>query len=80
VLVLHYGLDGAGETTHKQIANLLGVTRQRVGQLHTQALLQLADPATSSALRQHRGRNRRQDVQSYLARRRAWQRSARSGR
>jgi RNA polymerase sigma factor (sigma-70 family) len=80
VMVLHYGLDGADATTHKQIGQLLGVTRQRVGQLHAKALLQLADPATSSVLRQHRGRNRRQDIQAYLARRRAWQRSERSGR
>jgi RNA polymerase sigma factor (sigma-70 family) len=80
VIVLHYGLDGAGETTHKQIGHLLGVSRQRVGQLHAEALLHLADPATSSALRQQVGRNRRQDVQAYLARRRAWQRRGRSTR
>ncbi len=80
VIVLYYGLDGAWRVTFRQIGQELGVTRQRVQQLHIEALLWLADPVSSSALRRQAGRNGRRDIHAFLARRRAWQRQGRSGR
>jgi RNA polymerase sigma factor (sigma-70 family) len=80
VMVQHYGLDGAWEVTFRQIGWEQGVTRQRVQQLHVEALLWLADPVPSAALRRHVQRNGRRDLQAFLARRRAWQRRGRFGR
>jgi hypothetical protein len=55
----------------------LRVTRQRVQQLHTEAILWLAHPAYSLKLRQLVGRNTVADYQAYHARVRAWQRASR---
>jgi RNA polymerase sigma factor (sigma-70 family) len=79
VVVLRYGLDGRTAATFPEIGRTLGVTKQRAHQLHTDALLHLADPAFSAPLRSHLGRNTRTDYQSFLARRRAWQRMRRGG-
>jgi RNA polymerase sigma factor (sigma-70 family) len=78
VIQQHYGLDGAEAMTFRQIGRQLGVSKQRVQQLHVEALLRLADPATATPLRRQLGRNEIQDYQVYLARRRAWQRRGRS--
>ena len=80
VICRRYGLDGMGEATFREIGEQLGVTKQRAEQLHTEALLRLADPATSTVLRRQVGRNAVADYRAYLARRRAWQRRGRSGR
>lgn len=80
VIRRRYGLDGTGEATFREIGQALGVTKQRAVQLHAEALLHLADPATSTTLRRQMGRNGVRDYQAYLARRRAWQRRGRSGR
>jgi DNA-directed RNA polymerase sigma subunit (sigma70/sigma32) len=77
VIIWRYGLDGRGEATFGEIGAELGVTRQRAEQLHQQALLCLADPARSTALRRQMGRNTVADYRAYLARRRAWQRRGR---
>lgn len=80
VIVAHYGLNDQDAQCFPQIARTLGVTRQRVQQLHVEALLWLADPARSVRLRQRLERNRQRDYRRFLARRRAWQRARRSGR
>jgi RNA polymerase sigma factor (sigma-70 family) len=80
VIVAHYGLCGHDPQSFPQIAGTLGVTRQRVQQLHVEALLWLADPAHSARLRQRLERNTQHEYRLFLARRRAWQRSRRSGR
>ncbi|MFQ6134019.1 MAG: sigma-70 family RNA polymerase sigma factor [Armatimonadota bacterium] len=80
VMILRYGLDGGAEWTYPEISHLLGVTRQRVQQLHTEAILHLADPVHSVALRRHLGRNTVADYQAFVARRRAWQRASRRRR
>jgi RNA polymerase sigma factor (sigma-70 family) len=80
VVRAHYGLDGCAPETFGAIGARLGVTRQRVQQLHVEALLWLADPAHSLSLRQRRERNTVSDYRSYLARRRAWQRRGRGKR
>jgi len=80
VIRRRYGLDNVGEATFQEIGGRLGVTKQRAEQLHSEALLRLADPATSTVLRRQVGRNAVADYRAYLARRRAWQRRGRSGR
>jgi len=80
VIVAHYGLDEEGPQTFRAIGRRLGVTRQRVQQLHIEALLWLADPANSILVRQRRDRNTIPDYRAYLARRRAWQAARRGSR
>jgi len=77
VIVAHYGLGGTDSQTFREIARARGVTRQRIQQLELEAVLWLADPAVSVRLRRYLGHNTVADYQSYLARRRAWQRSGR---
>lgn len=77
VIEWRYGLDGQGERLYREIGQRLGVTKQRAQQLHVEALLVLADPATSTPLRRHAGHNEVSDYHAYLARRRAWQRRRR---
>ncbi len=77
VIVAHYGLAGEAPRSFVVIGQELGVTRQRVQQLHSEALLWLAHPAHSVLLRQWLGCNTRADYRDYLARQRRWQRSRR---
>jgi len=79
VIVARYGLDGHSPQTFAAIGHTLGVTRQRAHQLHTEALLWLAHPAHSLALRKLLDRNGVADYRAYLARLRRWLR-ARRGR
>ena len=76
----HYGLGEGVPETFGAIGTRLGVTHQRVQQLHVEALLWLADPAHSLSLRQRLDRNTVRDYRSYLAARRAWQRRQRGKR
>ncbi|NIV28858.1 MAG: sigma-70 family RNA polymerase sigma factor [Anaerolineae bacterium] len=80
VIVTHYGLDGRPAQTLSEIARAWGVTPQRIFQLRTEALLWLAHPARSGALRQLLGCNTVADYQAYLARQRRWQRMKRGRR
>jgi RNA polymerase sigma factor (sigma-70 family) len=80
VVVTHYGLDGRPPQTLSEMARAWRVTPQRVQQLHTEALLWLAHPARSLALRQLLDRNTVADYQVYLARQRRWQRMKRGRR
>lgn len=76
VILAHYGLgDGLGDAapqTFAEIGETLGVTRQRVQHLHVEALLFLAQPAHSLALRELLERGRRLDYQQTLARQAQW--------
>jgi RNA polymerase sigma factor (sigma-70 family) len=78
VIRQHYGLDGSEAMTFRQIGQQWGLTKQRVQQLHVEALLRLADPATATPLRRQLGRNEVGDYRAYLARRRVWQRRGRT--
>ena len=80
VIVTHYGLDGYPAQSLSEIARAWGVTPQRIFQLRTEALLWLAHPARSGALRQLLGCNTVADYQAYLARQRRWQRMTRGRR
>ena len=77
VIVTRYGLHGRPVQTFAAIGQALGVTRQRAHQLHTEALLWLAHPAHSLALRKLLDQNTVADYQAYLARLRAWLRARR---
>jgi len=77
VIVTRYGLHGRPAQTFAAIGRALGVTRQRAHQLHTEALLWLAHPAHSLALRKLLDKNTVADYQAYLARLRAWLRARR---
>ncbi len=77
VIVARYGLRGGAPHTFAAIGHRLGVTRQRAHQLHAEAVLWLAHPAHSLALRQCLERNTVADYRTYLARQRAWTRTRR---
>jgi hypothetical protein len=80
VIVARYGLSGNPPHTFAAIGRSLGLTRQRAHQLHAEALLWLAHPAHSLALRQCLDRNTPADYRTYLARQRAWLRRRRHAR
>jgi DNA-directed RNA polymerase sigma subunit (sigma70/sigma32) len=80
VIVARYGLDSRPPHTFAAIGHALGLTRQRAHQLHSAALLWLAHPARSLALRQLLDRNTVAHYQAYLARQRRWQRARRKKR
>ena len=77
VIIAYYGLQGEAPQSCAAIARTLGLTRQRVSQLHREALLWLAHPAHSLTLRQRLERNTVADYQAFLARQRAWLRARR---
>jgi DNA-directed RNA polymerase sigma subunit (sigma70/sigma32) len=80
IIVVRYGLTGEPPQPWPVIAEGLRVTRQRVQQLHTEAILWLAHPAYSLQVRQLVDRNTVTDYQAYHARLRAWQCASRRKR
>jgi RNA polymerase sigma factor (sigma-70 family) len=78
VIVAHYGLAEGPPQTFAAIGQALGVTRQRAQQLHAEALLWLAHPAYSLALRQLLERNTAADYRAFLVQQRRWLRRRRS--
>jgi RNA polymerase sigma factor (sigma-70 family) len=80
VIAARYGLSGDEPQTWPAIARVLHITRQRVQQLHAEALLWLAHPARSMQLRRLLGRNTLADYRLYQAQLRAWQRASRRKR
>jgi RNA polymerase sigma factor (sigma-70 family) len=80
VIVARYGLHGEVPQTFAAIGRTLGVTRQRAHQLHTEALLWLADPAHSLEVRRLLDCNTVADYRAYLVRVRTWLRARRGGR
>lgn len=80
VIVDHYGLGDRPPQTFAAIGQTMGVSKQRVQQLHVLALLWLAHPAHSLPLRRLLERQRRLDYQEARARRRSVLRARRHGR
>jgi RNA polymerase sigma factor (sigma-70 family) len=80
LIVAHYGLDGRPPQTLSELARAWGVAPQRIFQLRTEALLWLAHPARSRALRQWLECNTVADYRAYLARQRRWRRMTRRRR
>ncbi len=78
VIVAHYGLDDAEPESYAAIGRTLGVSRQRVQQLHVEALAWLAHPAHSLPLRRLLDRTSRADYRRALARVYRMQRRRRS--
>jgi RNA polymerase sigma factor (sigma-70 family) len=76
----HWGLGDTPPESLAAIGRRWGVSRQRVHQLHVQALVQLAHPAYSGPLRRVVERAGRADYQQALAQRRAWARAQRRRR
>jgi hypothetical protein len=68
VVIAHHGLDDSPPQTFATIGQALGISRQRVHQLHNAAILWLAHPAHSLPLRRALGRHSRADYQKTLAR------------
>ena len=77
VIATRYGLHGGPAQTFSSIGQALGVSGERARQLHVEALLWLAHPAHSLALRKLLDRNTVADYQTYLARLRTWLRARR---
>jgi DNA-directed RNA polymerase sigma subunit (sigma70/sigma32) len=77
VIVAHYGLADVPPQSFRTIGQALGVTRQRAHQLHAEALLWLAQPAHSLALRQWLDRNTTADYRAFLTHQRRWLRRRR---
>lgn len=57
IIIARYGLAGKSATTYRQIGATLGLTGERVRQLHTEALVWLRHPAHSQHLRSLLGRH-----------------------
>ncbi len=77
VIVHHYGLGDRPPQTFAAIGQTMGVSKQRVQQLHVTALLWLAHPAHSLPLRRLLERHRHIDYREARARRRSVQRARR---
>jgi RNA polymerase sigma factor (sigma-70 family) len=80
VIVAHYGLDGHPAQTLAELAQARGVTPQRIQYLHREALLWLAHPAHSLALRRLLERNTIADYRAYQARQWRFRRARRRQR
>jgi RNA polymerase sigma factor (sigma-70 family) len=82
IIQMHYGLDGNVPHSQPEIANLFGVTKQRISQVEIAALVWLRQPAHSQELRSLLARH--DQAQYELADRlaQAWlqRRGGRSGR
>jgi len=68
VTASHYGLAGLAPESYAAIGRRLGVSRQRVQQLQLAAIVWLAQPTHSLALRRLLGRNRATDYNQALRR------------
>lgn len=77
VMVAHYGLHESPPQTFAAIGATFGLTRQRIQQLHVEAILWLAHPAHSWNLRRLLGRHHRADCLQVLARGRLLRRKRR---
>jgi RNA polymerase sigma factor (sigma-70 family) len=80
LICLVYGLDGQGWYNLTAIARQWGISRERVRQLHNNALVLLRLPALSSHLRSLCERDSRQAYLLAQTLNRAWQRSQRKRR
>ena len=73
VMLLHYGWDGRPPLTFAEISETLGLTRQRMHQIHNEALLLLRIPALSIRLRSICQRGSRSDYRQALHQNQEWQ-------
>jgi RNA polymerase sigma factor (sigma-70 family) len=73
VMLLHYGWAGRPPQTFAEISETLGLTRQRMHQIHNEALLLLRVPALSIRLRSICQRGSRSDYRQSLRQNQEWQ-------
>lgn len=79
IVVARYGLTGTPLATYRQIGAVLGLSEERVRQLHTEALVWLRHPAHSQQLRSLLGRHTLADYEAAEAQAQRWLRQ-RGGR
>jgi RNA polymerase sigma factor (sigma-70 family) len=81
IIVARYGLAGDSPTTYRQIGAALGLSGERVRQLHTEALVWLRHPAYSQHLRSLLDRHTLADYEAAEAQAQRWlrQRGGRHG-
>ena len=72
VIIARYGLAGKSPATYREIGATLGLTGERVRQLHTQALVWLRHPAHSQCLRALLGRHTLADYEAADALAQRW--------
>jgi RNA polymerase sigma factor (sigma-70 family) len=63
IMVARYGLDGRSTRFYREIGGRLGVSRERVRQLHSEGLVWLRHPPHSQELRSLLGRHRVEDYE-----------------
>ena len=82
VVLAYYGLGGETPASYRQLGARLGLSHERVRQLHTQALVWLRHPAHSQALRALLQRHTLADYEAADALAQRWlqQRAGRHGR
>ena len=82
VIVARYGLDGAPPTFYRQMGATLGLSGERVRQLHSEALVWLRHPAHSQHLRSLLGHHTLADYEAAEALAQRWlrRRGGRHGR
>jgi len=82
VMIARYGLDGRRPCFYREIGAQLGISGERVRQLHNEALVWLRHPARSHRLRSLLGRHRLSDYQWAEAEAQRWlrKRGGRHGR
>ena len=82
VTVAYYGLDGTSPASYRQLGARLGLSHERIRQLHSEALVWLRHPAHSQALRTLLQRHTLADYQAADALAQRWlqKRAGRHGR
>ncbi|MBK8421257.1 sigma-70 family RNA polymerase sigma factor [Candidatus Villigracilis saccharophilus] len=77
VIELHYGLNGEAQQNFAKIGREWGLSRERIRQLHNEALALLRLPALSIQLRSICERGERENYRQALRQNREWQRKVR---
>jgi RNA polymerase sigma factor (sigma-70 family) len=72
VVVVRYGLTGAGRAFYSRIGAVLGLSAERARQLHTEALIWLRQPAHSQQLRSLLGRHTLAEYEAVEAETQQW--------
>ena len=80
VIELHYGLNGEEQQNFAKIGREWGLSRERIRQLHNEALALLRLPALSIQLRSICERGERENYRQALGQNREWQRKVRGRR
>ena len=80
VIELHYGLNGEEQQNFAKIGREWGLSRERIRQLHNEALALLRLPALSIQLRSICERGERENYRQALRQNREWQRKVRGRR